>query len=354
MEREVFLVITYVLCYLIAYALYVQRLEERRSVENRPSQVITGTGAPGRDATTVIPGPSGRDGVLIQTDPATRESLKTMLVNHWSTQRQFQKHLLLLSVFTGCLIAGNSGVLWYTQHLSFVAVGIVSLGAILWGAFTWFYIRQSDEAFYIPPSVETDTMEQKKYYTDLLNGRDYYQVLEVPLTASSKDIKGAYRKQSLKYHPDKTKDPCTAVNAAQIQRIRRDDDGYCFITLTQPVSDIFRNGDLVSVDGILGGITITTVDTNADMTTVEYVDDEPNTFRYLPKMKKESQPFNVEAEGGARRIFRGECIKRTNDFFVLIATAYNVLIDEAKRDQYDAVRRRFKRIPPVQPPATTG
>src|SRR5471030_3458600 len=31
---------------------------------------------------------------------------------------------------------------------------------------------------------------------------DYYQVLDVPKTASEKDIKNAYRKLARKYHPD--------------------------------------------------------------------------------------------------------------------------------------------------------
>lgn len=54
------------------------------------------------------------------------------------------------------------------------------------------------------------------FFTLSIAGKDYYKILNVARTASAADIKRAYRKLSLKYHPDKNSAPDAAQKFAEI------------------------------------------------------------------------------------------------------------------------------------------
>jgi molecular chaperone DnaJ len=61
-----------------------------------------------------------------------------------------------------------------------------------------------------------------------MSKRDYYEVLDVPKSASAEEIKKAYRKQALKYHPDKNPGDSTAEEkfkeAAEAYEVLSNDD----------------------------------------------------------------------------------------------------------------------------------
>lgn len=54
------------------------------------------------------------------------------------------------------------------------------------------------------------------FFAVSLAGKDYYKILNVPRTANAAEIKRAYRKLSLKYHPDKNSAPDAAEKFAEI------------------------------------------------------------------------------------------------------------------------------------------
>ncbi|KAM9321145.1 dnaJ homolog subfamily B member 13 [Gastrophryne carolinensis] len=75
-------------------------------------------------------------------------------------------------------------------------------------------------------------------------GQDYYSVLEIPRTATDSDIKRAYRKLSLKFHPLKNKDP------AARHRFRQAAEAY------DVLSDLRKKAtyDKFGEEGLKGGV----------------------------------------------------------------------------------------------------
>ena len=96
------------------------------------------------------------------------------------------------------------------------------------------------------------------------NKRDYYEVLSVPKTASKDEIKDAYRKLALQYHPDRNKAPeaeerfkeiseAYAVLSDDEKRTQYDQLGHAGFDQRYTTEDIFRGTDFDSVFRDLGG-----------------------------------------------------------------------------------------------------
>ena len=95
------------------------------------------------------------------------------------------------------------------------------------------------------------------------NRRDYYEVLDVQKDASKQDIKKAYRKLALKYHPDRNKSPdaeekfkeisqAYAVLSDNEKRSQYDQFGHAGINGRYNWEDIYRNTDFASIFRDLG------------------------------------------------------------------------------------------------------
>src|SRR4030043_2084679 len=93
--------------------------------------------------------------------------------------------------------------------------------------------------------------------------RDYYEALGVSKTASKEEIKDAYRKLALQYHPDRNKSPdaeekfkeiseAYAVLSDNDKRQQYDTLGHSGFDQRYSAEDIFRGADFTSVFRDLG------------------------------------------------------------------------------------------------------
>src|SRR3989454_5160135 len=98
-----------------------------------------------------------------------------------------------------------------------------------------------------------------------MDKRDYYDVLGVPKGAGKDEIKSAYRKLALQYHPDRNKAPeaterfkeiseAYAILSDDEKRNQYDKFGRAGIYERYNTEDIFRGADFDSVFRDIGGM----------------------------------------------------------------------------------------------------
>lgn len=101
-------------------------------------------------------------------------------------------------------------------------------------------------------------------HTDDWMKRDYYEILGVAKNASASEIKKAYRKLALKYHPDKNKEPSAAEKFKEIseayavlsndqKRAQYDQYGHAGFDQMYSQEDIFRSADFSGFEDMFGG-----------------------------------------------------------------------------------------------------
>ncbi len=98
----------------------------------------------------------------------------------------------------------------------------------------------------------------------MTNKRDYYEVLGVPRAATKDQLKAAYRKLALKYHPDRSKEPnaeemfkelseAYAILSDDKKRAQYDRFGHAGISGRYTPEDIFGGIDFESIFSGFGG-----------------------------------------------------------------------------------------------------
>ena len=81
--------------------------------------------------------------------------------------------------------------------------------------------------------------------------KDYYDILNVSKSASKDEIKKAYRKVAMKYHPDKNPD-----NKQAEEKFKEAAEAYSVL------SDDEKNQDMISLDmmGLIRGLAVVLVE----------------------------------------------------------------------------------------------
>ena len=93
--------------------------------------------------------------------------------------------------------------------------------------------------------------------------RDYYEVLGIPKGASKEDIKKAYRKLALEWHPDRNKQPHASEKFKEIseayavlsddqKRAQYDQFGHAGFDRMYSTEDIFRSTDFSDLEDLFG------------------------------------------------------------------------------------------------------
>lgn len=215
-----------VIIYIVSYALYVQRTLDREITAQRPSLAKEAVGEPGKDALTAPKGPPGKDGTIQFTEGPEILKMQNEVKKFWLEQDNFANGMkglfwacIAVFIFTFVYVKVIINIPWWVYVLFFVA-GLAYI-AYTFGAFEKLLEIQRSRAEKNFPTFEQtvvfcnpqDSLEQK-WYDDIKNGFDYYQILGVAPTASKSDIQKAYDKANLKYNPN-NQDTSTFVPCAE-------------------------------------------------------------------------------------------------------------------------------------------
>lgn len=83
-------------------------------------------------------------------------------------------------------------------------------------------------------------MQKNKNKTSM--HKDYYKILEIPKTASAEEIKKAYRKLALKYHPDKQEGKPDHIKKENEEKFKEISEAYAALTNPDHNQEHYRQG----------------------------------------------------------------------------------------------------------------